>query len=197
MLSTIMPRAKAFDPDTALDRAVELFWRRGYDGASMTMLLEFMGISRQSLYDTFLDKHHLYLAAIDRYRTMLHEQLHSLLNERATGRDGIRAVFELVDREVLDHPEHRSCLLANAALELGQRDGEVRERVAAHLAELEELFYSALERDRVAGAIEPNRDTRAQARCLTSTIHGLGVLARGGADRQVLQDTIASTLAMV
>lgn len=192
-----MPRAKAFDPETALDRAVELFWRRGYDGSSMTMLLEFMGISRQSLYDTFLDKHHLYLAAIDRYRLMLHEQLKRLLDEKSSGRDGIRAVFELVDREVLDHPEHRSCLLANAALELGQRDEAVRERVAAHLADLEELFFGALERARADGEIESQRNTRAQARCLTSTIHGLGVLARGGADRQVLEDTIASTLALV
>ena len=52
-----MPRAKAFDPSLALDRAVELFWQRGYEGASMTLLLEAMDISRQSLYDTFGDKH--------------------------------------------------------------------------------------------------------------------------------------------
>jgi TetR/AcrR family transcriptional repressor of nem operon len=156
-----MPRAKAFDPSVALDRAVELFWQRGYEGASMTMLLEAMDISRQSLYDTFGDKHKLFLAALDRYRSNLHVELRRLMATHDTGRAGIRAVFDMVGREVLDRPEHRSCMMANAALELGQHDDAVRGRVAGHLAQVEELFHAALERDRAAGEIPAERDTRA------------------------------------
>jgi TetR/AcrR family transcriptional repressor of nem operon len=190
-----MPRAKAFDPSVALDRAVELFWQRGYEGASMTMLLEAMDISRQSLYDTFGDKHRLFLAALDRYRGNLHVELRRVMERESSGCAGIRAVFDMVGREVLDRPEHLSCMMANAALELGQHDDAVRGRVAGHLAQVEDLFHDALERDRAAGAIAGDRDTRAAARCLVNAIHGLGVLGRAGVSRSIIDETIAATLA--
>jgi TetR/AcrR family transcriptional regulator, transcriptional repressor for nem operon len=189
-----MPRAKAFDPSDALDRAVELFWQRGYEGASMTLLLQAMQISRQSLYDTFGDKHKLFLAALDRYRSNLHVELDRLMATHESGRAGIRAVFDMVGREVLDRPEHRSCMMANAALELGQHDDAVRGRVAGHLAAVEELFHAALERDRAAGDISSDRDSRADARCLVNAIHGLGVLGRAGVTRSTIDATISATL---
>lgn len=196
MLVDVMPRAKAFDPELVLDRAVELFWRRGYDGASMAKLLEFMGISRQSLYDTFGDKHRLFLAAMDRYKAKLHDRLEEIFTSHDTGIEGIRATFAFVESAVLEDPEHRSCLMANAALELGQSDPEVRARVREHLAAVEDKFYLALERDRQAGRLSEERNTRALARFLTNAIHGLGVMARGGASREVLDDSIATTLAV-
>ena len=192
-----MPRAKAFDPEVALDRAVELFWRLGYEGASMANLLDFMGISRQSLYDTFGDKHHLFLAALDRYRANVHHQLASLVAGQSTALASVRAVFEWVNQAVLEAPEHRACLMANSALELGQRDEEVRQRVSAHLRDVEGVFQGVLERGQRAGELAPDRDVRALARFLTSSIHGLGVLARGGAPAPVVRDTIETTLAVL
>lgn len=192
-----MPRAKAFDPDHALDRAVELFWRCGYDGASMVKLLEFMGISRQSLYDTFGDKHRLYLAAIDRYRGNLRVQLRDTLAAEESSVAGIRAAFEGVMGMVIEDPEHRSCLVANAALELGQRDPEVRVRVAEHLCDVEELFFGALERGVVTGELDAGRDPRSLARFLTNAIHGLGVMARGGVSQPALRDTVDTTLSLL
>ncbi len=62
-----MPRVKEFDPDQALDRAMELFWRKGYEATSVQDLVEHMGINRFSLYDTFGSKHELFMAALDRY----------------------------------------------------------------------------------------------------------------------------------
>ncbi|PRP97617.1 HTH-type transcriptional repressor ComR [Enhygromyxa salina] len=193
----VMPRAKTFDPDVALDRAVELFWRCGYDGASMVKLLEFMGISRQSLYDTFGDKHRLYLAAVDRYRAKLRVQLKEMLATEESGVAGIRAGFEAVMRVVVEDPEHRSCLMANAALELGQRDPEVRARVAEHLRDIEELFYGALERAIAAGEVPEGRGARSLARFLTNSIHGVGVMARGGLEEGVLRDTVDTTLSLL
>lgn len=192
-----MPRVKAFDPEAALDRAVELFWRCGYEGTSMAKLLDFMGISRQSLYDTYGDKHRLFLAAIDRYRANVQRQIASLIAGESSALAGIRAVFEWVNQAVIEDIEHRSCLMANAALELGQRDPEVRERVAEHLRDVEDVFAATLERGRDAGELGVDRDVRALARFLTGSIHGLGILARGGAPAPVLRDTITTTLAVL
>ena len=191
-----MPRAKAFDPDIVLDRAIELFWRRGYEGASMAKLLEYMGISRQSLYDTFGDKHRLFLAAVDRYCVNLRSEFERIVSAQASGSAGIRAGFDWVRSEVVDHPEHRSCLMANSALELGQRDPELRARVAEHLREIEEVFFTALERDTV-GEFNGDRNNRALARFLTNSMHGLGVLSRGGASQLVMRDTIETTLSVL
>lgn len=110
-----MPRAKAFD----------------------TKLLERMGISRQSLYDTYGDKHSLFLAALDRYREGVRAELHGRLSGQAPAFEQLRGVFDWATREIFEHPEHQSCFMANAALELGQRDPEVRERVARHLQDIE------------------------------------------------------------
>lgn len=163
----------------------------------MAKLLEFMGISRQSLYDTYGDKHSLFLAAVDRYRGNVQIELRRIIASEDSPLAGIRAVFAWVNQAVVETPEHRSCLMANSALELGQRDPEVRERVAEHLREVEEVFFSTLERGRETGEIEGERDTRALARFLTNAIHGLGILARGGATSPVLRDSITTTLSVL
>lgn len=192
-----MPRAKAFDPDVTLEHAVELFWRRGYEGTSMAQLLEFMGISRQSLYDTYGDKHTLFLSAVDRYRENLRKRFAEIIAEHDSPLAGLRAWVDHVLAEVIDHPDHRACMMANSALELGQRDPELRERVSEHLRDVEDAFAGVLERAQAAGEIDAGRDARALARFLTNSLHGLGVLARGGASRAMVHDSVETTMAVV
>lgn len=192
-----MPRVKSFDPDTVLERAVEQFWQAGYDGTSMTMLLASMGISRQSLYDTFGDKRNLFLSSLERYRLMVLAGLQAKLGESGSAKANIRAAFEWISEVVLGRPERRSCLMANASLELGRRDADVQAQVSAHLEAIEDSFFSVLERARVEGELDPNKQPRALARFLTNAIHGLGILARGGAEPAVLHDAIEVTLAAI
>lgn len=194
---TSMPRAKAFDPDVALDRAVELFWRLGYEGTSMAKLLEFMGISRQSLYDTYGDKHTLFLAVVDRHSSHVQAQFSTIVETGPTPLGSIRAIFDWVEREVVEVPEHRSCLMSNCALELGQRDPAIRERVSEHLSQVEDVFHGQLLRAQELGELAPAANARALARFLTNAIHGLGVLARGGAPSPVVRDSIDTTLSVL
>lgn len=192
-----MPRAKAFDPDVVLERAVELFWQLGYDGASMAKLLAAMKISRQSLYDTFGDKHTLFLLAIDRYRERTGDGIEAMLAEAETPLAGIRACFDWVLREVIDRAEYRSCFMANSALELGQRDPEVRERVGAHLSRVEGLMHGALEQAQARGELTADRELRDLARLLTTTIHGIGIMARGGVPPEQLRASVNAALGSI
>src|SRR5215207_11169722 len=89
-----MARHKEFDRDEALQRAMEVFWARGYGATSVGNLVRHMGINRQSLYDTFGDKHALYLQALDRYREVEGRQMFELLERPGSVKKALRQLFE-------------------------------------------------------------------------------------------------------
>jgi TetR/AcrR family transcriptional regulator, transcriptional repressor for nem operon len=187
-----MARTKEFEPLMALDAAMELFWRMGYEAASMRELLDAMGIGRGSFYDTFGDKHALFLSALDRFqevRTSWVEEV--LLGE---GLDGIVEVFRRSLDGLFQFQPRRGCLLANSAVELAPHDPDVAARISSYIRRTEEAFQGALERARDRGEIRSEADPRALARFLVNTLHGLRVLARAGADRETLEDTVHVTL---
>jgi TetR/AcrR family transcriptional regulator, transcriptional repressor for nem operon len=195
-----MARKKAFDPGLALDQATELFWRHGYDHASIAKLLAATQLSRQSLYDTFGDKHSLYLACLRHYRARVRALFAEVLAEQHSATARLRALFEFdltAERSSEPIPTRRSCLMANAALELGPRDPAVREEIAAHLREVENSLVRIVIEGQLSGELDREQDARALARFLTNALHGLGVLACGGAPLATLRDAIATTLRMV
>jgi TetR/AcrR family transcriptional repressor of nem operon len=106
-----MARPKEFDPDQALDRAVELFWRKGYEATSIQDLVEALGINRSSLYGTFGDKHALYLAAIDRYCEDVVAPRVAELDQAASPRAAIRQLFLSLPTRATRRRERRGCLL--------------------------------------------------------------------------------------
>jgi TetR/AcrR family transcriptional repressor of nem operon len=181
-------RTKEFEPLVALDAAMELFWRKGYEAASMRELLDAMGIGRGSFYATFGDKHALFLSALDRFQEVRTSWVEEVLI--GEGLDGIEEVFRRSLNGLFQFRPRRGCLLANSAVELAPHDPEVAARISSYIKRTEEAFQGALERARDTGEIRPASASRALARCLVNTVHGLRVLARAGADRETLEDTV-------
>src|SRR5436305_13985260 len=91
-----MARQKEFDRDEVLHKAMEVFWTRGYEGASMQDLVKRMGINRQSIYDTFGDKHSLFLQSLDRYREIESRKLFAVLERPGSVKKNLRQLFEEV-----------------------------------------------------------------------------------------------------
>src|SRR6201986_4496734 len=116
-----MARHKEFDRDEALQKAMEVFWSRGYEAASIQDLVEHMGINRQSLYDTFGDKHSLFLQALDRYREVEGRKLFGLLEQSGSVKRALRQGFEVVVEGSLGGGERRWCCVGNATSELAGR----------------------------------------------------------------------------
>lgn len=189
-------RPKQFDPDCALDRAMMLFWERGYERTSLGDLLHAMGISRQSLYDTFGDKRTLYLAALDRYRARQQRELVAELFEDAPSLPAIRAVFDRLVRSAACG-QRRSCMLGSSTLERGDCDTDVAERVQATLRQIEGRFElairNAIERRELGAVGEP----RAVARHLVNTLQGLSVLSKGGASPDEIRDVVEVALSVL
>ena len=192
-----MARHKEFDRDEALHKAMEVFWSRGYEAASVGELVKHMGINRQSLYDTFGDKQALYLQALDRYREVEGRKMFELLERPGSVKKALRQLFEGVVDGSLCGGERRGCFVGNAMSERAGRCPETAARACGQLAAAEEAFYRALLRGKREGEIEGGRDLRAVARFLFSSLQGLQLMAKATQDRKTLQDVVKVTLSVL
>ncbi len=182
-----MTRTKAFDEDAALLRAMALFWEKGYAAASLAQLTACMGISRQSLYDTYGDKRGLFLKALDRYCAFVGGRLLPLLSGESPGLAEIKTAIAAVIDFLLAYPKPRACLMANSAMEVAPHDSTVAGKVAAFHRTLEAAFATALGNARARGEIANPTDPAILARYLVATVNGMAVAAKAGATRENLQ----------
>lgn len=191
-----MARPKEFDRDQALHKAMEVFWARGYEAASVRDLVEHMGINRQSLYDTFGDKHALYLQALDRYREVETRKLFELL-ERSSIKKALRELFAGVIEGSLCPGTRRGCFMGNAMSELAGRCEATAAKTSSNMAAVEDAFYRALLRGKKSGELKEVRDPRAVARFLCCTLQGLMLMAKATHDHEPLADVVKITLSVV
>jgi TetR/AcrR family transcriptional repressor of nem operon len=190
-------RPKQFEHDVALDRAMRVFWSRGYEATSIQHLVDRMGIQRGSLYGAFGDKRALFFAAIDRYDRVVTAKLLAALDGTESGKDAIRKFFEFKVELALEPGRPRGCLVTNSAAELASRDRGTATKVGAVLAKIEAAFQRAVIRAQKTGEIDRARDARALARFLTSSAQGLSVMAKTIPERTVLEDIVEVVLSVL
>lgn len=190
-----MPRPRQFDPDRALDQAMELFWERGYEATSVQDLLDRLGINRFSLYATFGSKRRLFLRALDRYRDGVATEWLGRLEAPDAGLDDVRAYFHATVRRLSGPNGWRACLMLNSAVELSPHDRRAATKVRAHLDRLERAFRTALARAQRHGEIPADHNPVRLARYLAGSTQGLGVLAKIYGGRKLLEDYTAQVLA--
>ena len=189
-----MARPREFERDVVLDRAMRVFWSRGYEATSIQALVDRMGIQRGSLYGAFGDKRALFFAAMDRYDRMVTAKLRAAL-DHPSGKHAIRRFFRLKVELALEPGRPRGCLVTNSAAEVSSRDRGTATRVGGALAKMQAAFHRAVIRAQKAGEIDPARNSRALARFLTSSAQGLSVMAKTLPERAVLEDIVKVTLA--
>ncbi len=192
-----MARHKEFDRDEALHKAMEVFWSRGYEAASIQDLVEHMGINRQSLYDTFGDKHALFLQALDRYHEVESRKLFDLLDRPGSVKKALRQLFSFVIEGSLCEEGRRGCLMNNAMSELAGRCEATAEKTCRNMEAVENAFYRALLRGKKDGELKGVREPRAVARFLYSSFQGLVLMAKATRDRKTLEDVVKVTLSVL
>ena len=180
-----MGRPKEFEEAEVLNKALEVFWERGYEATSIQDLVDRTGVQRASLYGTFGNKHDLYLATLDHY----YKQEFQL--DASEGLAGIRSLLRRIANEAAN--DCRGCYIVNAAVEKAECDPAVQERMGRAAQAMEASLYGALHTAQRAGKIRPG-PLRPRARLLVTIILGLRVLAKTRAPRAVLDDVVASAL---
>lgn len=192
-----MARHKEFDRDEALQKAMEVFWARGYEAASIQDLVEATGVGRQSLYDTFGDKHSLFLQALDRYHEVESRKLFELLESPGSIKKALRQLFNGVIDKSLCESGRRGCFMNNAMSELAGRCEATAEKTCRNMAAIEDALYRALVRGKKDGELKGVRDPRAVARFLYSSLQGLVLMAKAKRDRKMLEDVVKVTLSVL
>ena len=182
-------RPRAFDEQTVLDRAAEVFWRHGYEGASLSSLTSAMGINRPSLYATFGSKEELFRRAFARY----HET--NLANARAALEQP--TAYAAVDSflgasadglTADDHPA--GCLSIQGGLSCSPENTRISEMLAAGRAATETALEERLSRAAKEGDLPEGVDSRALARFVMALSEGHAVHAAAGASREDLQASV-------
>lgn len=193
-----MARPREFDTGDVLDKAVKVFWAKGYEGAHLSALLKATGLSKSSLYDTFGSKRELYLASIDRYNDQVSSiAATTMIAAKDCPKEGITAVFNTFIDNMTGRSPTRGCFVNNSAGEIAPGDKEATTRIARGLDYLEDAFYQAILRGQEADAISRDKDPRATARFLTAALQGLIVLGKTNPDRAVLQDIANVSLSVL
>lgn len=172
------------------------FWERGYEGLSIEDLVHSTGIGRGSLYDTFDDKHALYLAALDQYVASVRAQTTALLDQTGTLQELLEQLFQTQVDALLSDPARRGCFLVNASLEMAPHDPEVNKIVQSANQELEEGLYRLLIKAQVAGELSWRHDPHQLAHFLLGILVSIRVLARGQRDKRVLEDVVKTALSV-
>jgi len=192
-----MARQKEFDRDEVLHKAMEAFWARGYEGTSIQDLVKHMGINRQSIYDTFGDKHTLFLQALDRYREIQSRRLFEVLERPGSMKNNLRRLFEDAVVRALSEEGRWGCFVGNSISELAGRCKETATRTCNSVAVAEKMFKRALERGKQQGEFTGVRDSRAVARFLYSSLQGVIMMAKSSRDRRLLNDVVKVTLSVL
>lgn len=191
-----MPRAKEFDETEVLEKALELFRARGFKHTSFDDLTRGLGVSRQSLYDTYGDKGTLYHAALKRYLERALGYFSRTLDDEAP----IKEVMGRLFQGILENQcpkKAAGCLMVNTMVELSPHDDELRALLQAHARAIEGLFVARLGAAQRKGQISKSKDPVALAHYFHNIVLGIGVGARALGNPEALRSTVAVALTVL
>ena len=185
-------RPREFDIDKALERAMELFWRQGYEGTSLTDLTRELGLTRPSLYAAFESKERLFLKALDLYEARAGYRQAALT--APTARAYARALLEGAANLHGDKRNPPGCLGVHGALACAPQSDSIRKELIRRRKIGESIILDRLKRAKTEGDLPPDTDPSDLARYLSIVIYGITVQAAGGATRTELQSAAALAL---
>ncbi|MGM0835442.1 MAG: TetR/AcrR family transcriptional regulator [Bacillota bacterium] len=183
-----MARRKEFDEDAVLLKAMLLFWEQGYEKTSVQDLVAHLGIHKGSLYDTYGDKHTLYVKALKRYIEMFEQKVtrpvKSHMVKTSSAKEAIRMMLEMASLQ-----EH-GCFAVNTAVELAIHDSHSRDYVLLGWAYAEQLIHDLIVEGQHSGELSKTLNPEWLSHYFNNAIIGLRVMAKTISDREKFRHII-------
>lgn len=186
-----MARLREFEIGEALDGVMSVFWRQGYDGASMQDIEAATGLNKQSLYRIFPDKRAMYLAALERYEANEFAKAEEVLSGPGTAQERFETLFGGVIA-LAAAGDRRGCFLCNAAADQGQEDAQATAMVNAAMRRLEKIFRKGLADSSPYDRDQKAREERAAA--LLASYLGLRILTKADAPLRVIKSAASAAI---
>ncbi|MBA4783742.1 MAG: helix-turn-helix transcriptional regulator [Rhizobiales bacterium] len=177
-----MPWEKAFDLNEATDRAIEVFWKKGYEATSMADLVKCMAINKGSLYNAFSSKQVLFTRALMRYETEYCTKALAALSDIEDPVQALTALFDDIVAETRKDPDCKGCLLVNTALDLPNQSEETKTLVTNSFDTFRVFFKTMSESGQARGQIPLSVSPEDASKSLLAFLIGMRVLARGSFD---------------
>lgn len=185
-----MPRPKAFNESQVLQKAVDLFWRKGYHATSIQDVVDTLGINRASLYDTYGDKHTLFVKALEKYSDHQTHSMIQFLQGPGSALEKVRVLLEMTVKATLTDREHKGCFMVNAAMELINQDPEIARIAADHQREIESALEQIIRQGQQSGEITTKQEVRALAQFVYCSLNGLWLAGKMHPDRSALEHIV-------
>lgn len=192
-----MARTKDFDEDAILEKALVIFWHKGYNGVSMQELVDGLGISRSSLYDTYTDKYSLFIKSLKRYQQKAASRMITMVTEAESPKAAIKELFQTTVDESIADKKQKGCFMANCAIENGPHDKNIAKIVHENMQSIEKAISLAIQKGQDMGELPDQHEPGALARFLINSINGIHIATKAGVDRDTYDDIVKVTLSVL
>lgn len=183
-------RPKIFDEKKVLEKAMEMFWKNGYQATSTDQLLKGLGIKKGSLYHSFTNKKNLYLRGLELLEQEWQQEFAQQLRHSTQPIQDIRNLFF----EIVEEGELHGCLMGNTLVELSEQDPDFLEAARKHLNHLENIFCEQIRRSQQSGELTTQRSPELLALSLINLWNGLHITLRATDDKEAIKKMVAMNL---
>lgn len=179
-----MPKSALYDKEQVLQSALDLFWQKGYHGASMQDLVDGTGLNRSSIYNSFGDKFGLYLATLDYYSQLQNQQTHKIM----VGSDSAIQVIRNLLMGPLESPEKQSagCFWVSCTTEFAESDPTIHSKIIQNKERMVQLLANLVVQAQEEGDLSPDTNPQQTALYLFSSIQGMRLTTLTESDPQKL-----------
>jgi AcrR family transcriptional regulator len=191
-------RPRAYEPDVALARAMDVFWRDGFAATSLDTISAATGMNRPSLYAAFGDKRDIYVKAYQRYRERARERMAEIFTSPLPLRQMLRKIYEIaIDMYVSGEDGPRGCFTVMTATSEAVSDPEIRELAVTGLVEMDRAFARLFKAAQAKGELAASADPAMLGQLATATIHTLAVRARVRVPRKELEAIADASIVLI
>ena len=185
-----MARKKNFVEADVLEKALGLFWERGYNATSVQDLVDHLGVNRASIYDTWGDKHGLYLETLKHYRKQTSSYFLDKLRSERSAKDIIKDFLYDVVRDSVRDDMRKGCFMSNSATEMANCDASVHKMFTDNRFKMEAVLNELIKEGQEKGEFSTKFDSQSYARFVFNTASGLRILAKGTIAEKELNEVV-------